>query len=344
MSLSSVSSSWLRTKFAYWHSSETAIVSRSASASGSASCRASESQSACISGKLKSRLTSSASSPPKKSISCSGSRLTSPSSRPSPLRREMNERRCRRISCGSRFDVGDLARVDQERHGVHAEAVDAELEPEPGDLGDLVADPLVADVQVRLVRVEVMEEPLPGLLVEGPDAVLGVREHDRGLRRARRPVAPDVEVAEPVVGRGPRLAEPRVLVGRVVHDHVDDHAHAAVLRRPDQRDEVSERAEPRIDAVVVGDVVAVVAVRGGLERHQPQAADPDPRQVVDALRQAADVADAVAVPVEERLDVEAVDHRVLPPQVARLCRRHWITSGRTCSPNTSMNRSCSLPT
>ena len=72
-------------------------------------------------------------------------------------------------------------------------------------------------------------------------------------------------------------------------------------------DEVPERAEPRVDAVVVGDVVAVVAVGRGLERHQPQAADPDPREVVDALGQAADVADAVAVPVEERLDVEAVD-------------------------------------
>ena len=185
VSLSSVSSSWLRTKFAYWHSSETAIVSRSASASGSASWRASESQIACISGKLKSRLTSSASSPPKKSISCSGGRLTSPSSRPSPRRREMNDRRCRRISCGSRSTSATCARVDQERHGVDPEAVDAELEPEPGDLGDLVAHPLVADVQVGLVRVEVVEEPLPGLLVEGPDAVLGVREHDRGLRRAR---------------------------------------------------------------------------------------------------------------------------------------------------------------
>ena len=43
---------------------------------------------------------------------------------------------------------------------------------------------------------------------------------------------------------------------------------------------------------------------------------PMPGQVVDALDQPGEVADAVAVPVEERLDVEAVDDPVLPPLVA----------------------------
>ena len=55
----------------------------------------------------------------------------------------MNERSCRSDLVGVEVDVADLARVDQERHRVDPEAVDTELQPEAGDLGDLVADVLV---------------------------------------------------------------------------------------------------------------------------------------------------------------------------------------------------------
>jgi hypothetical protein len=119
---------------------------------------------------------------------------------------------------GVQVDVADLARVDEERHRVDPETVDAELQPEAGDLGHLVAHLLVADVQVRLVRVERVQVVLLRLIVPGPDAVLGVGEHDRRLLRPRRAVAPDVEIAEAVVGRRARLAEPRVLGRRVVDD------------------------------------------------------------------------------------------------------------------------------
>ena len=101
-SLSRVSSSWLRTKFAYWQSSDIAMVSLSARAIGPASCRASESQIACIRGKLNSSWTSSASLPTEEVDELLRPRLTSPRSIPSPRRREMNERRCFRIWCGSR--------------------------------------------------------------------------------------------------------------------------------------------------------------------------------------------------------------------------------------------------
>ena len=76
------------------------------------------------------------------------------------------------------------------------------------------------------------------------------------------------------------------------------------------------RAEPPVDAVEVDDVVAVVAVGRGVERHEPQARHAQLGQVVDALGQPRQVAAPVAVGVEERLDVQAVDDRVLPPQVA----------------------------
>ena len=238
----------------------------------------------------------------------------------------------------------DRALLEQERHRIDPEAVDAELEPEAHDLRDLLAHPRVRDVEVGLVRVEVVQVPLAGLLVPGPDAVLGVGEDDRRRVLGRALVAPDVEVAERRGSRGSRGPEPRVPVRRVVHDEVDDDPHAAVLRRADRRHEVAERAQPVVDGVVVGDVVAVVPVGRRLERHEPQAADADAGEVVDPLDQSREVAVPVVVPVEEGLDVEAVQHRVLPPEVARARQRHGATSGSTRSPNTSMNRSWSVPT
>jgi hypothetical protein len=54
-----------------------------------------------------------------------------------------------------------------------------------------------------------------------------------------------------------------VLDRGVVDDQVRDHANPAVASGADELDELPERAQPRVDTVEVGDVVAVVPVRGG---------------------------------------------------------------------------------
>lgn len=116
-------------------------------------------------------------------------------------------------------------------------------------------------------------------------------------------------------------------VGGVIDDEVRDDPDAPVARRPDQLDEVAVGTEPGVHAVVVGDVVAVVALRGRVERHEPQAGHPELGEVVDALRHAGEVADAVPVGVDERLHVGAVDDRVLPPQVPRVGDLHAAPEG-----------------
>ena len=95
----------------------------------------------------------------------------------------------------------------------------------------------------------------------------------------------------------------------VVDDQVGEHAQPAIARVADRLDDVAEVAQPRVDAEVVGDVVAVVLVGRRVERHQPDARRAEVGDVVDAVDQSVDVAG-------ERLDVEAVDDGVLPPQVA----------------------------
>ena len=91
------------------------------------------------------------------------------------------------------------------------------------------------------------------------------------------------------------------------------------LRCADDLDEVAVVAQPRIDPVEVADVVAVVAVGGRIERHEPQARDSEVGEVVDAAREPGEVADPVVVAVHVRLDVEAVDDRA-SSTTGRSCR------------------------
>ena len=69
-----------------------------------------------------------------------------------------------------------------------------------------------------------------------------------------------------------------------------------------------------MDAAVVGDVIAVVTARRGVEGQQPDGGDAQLGDVVELLQQALEVADAVIVGIEEGLDVQLVDDSVFVPQ------------------------------
>ena len=208
--------------------------------------------------------------------------------------------------------VGALALVEV-GHRVEAEAVQAHVEPEGHRLQDRVVDGRVVEVEVRLV----VEEPVPVVLladrVPGPVRRLGVDEDDPGVLVLLVGVGPHVEVAVGAVRVGPAGLEPRVLVTRVVHDEVDDHAEAALVRLVEELVEVLDGPDLREDVGVVGDVVAAVAQRRGEERRDPEAVDAQPGQVVELLDQALEVAGAVAVGVAERADHDLVEDRGLEP-------------------------------
>jgi hypothetical protein len=103
----------------------------------------------------------------------------------------------------------------------------------------------------------------------------------------------------------------------VVDHEVGDDPDAAIPCGSHELDEVAEAAEPRVDRVVVGDVIAVVAVRRGIEGHQPEAGDAEAREVVHPPGEPVEVADPVTVSVLEELRVDAVEDGVLPPEIAR---------------------------
>ncbi len=214
--------------------------------------------------------------------------------------------------------VGQGGVLGDEVDDVHAEAVDAALDPPAHHRVDRLAHLGVLPVEVGLLRREEVEVVLTARLVEVPGGagergapVVGLGARRAGLvALASRP--PPVPVA---LGRArvARLDEPRVLVGGVVDDEVHDQPEAALVAAGDEGVEVGEGAEERVDVLVVADVVAVVVHRRAVDGREPQHVDAELGEVVEPRRDAGQVADAVSVAVGERARIDLVDDGAAPP-------------------------------
>ncbi len=134
-------------------------------------------------------------------------------------------------------------------------------------------------------------------------------------RLARRP--PPVPVPLGVVLRGARLHEPGMLVRGVVDHQVHDQLHAPGVQPVRQLPQLLERAEDRVHVAVVADVVAVVVLRGRVDRGQPDDVDAEPVQVVELADDAAQVPDAVPVRVGEAARIDLVDDGAPEPIAGR---------------------------
>src|SRR6266508_455620 len=112
--------------------------------------------------------------------------------------------------------------------------------------------------------------------------------------------------------------------GRVVHDEVGDDAHTALMGLIDEALEIVHEPVVGMDREEVGDVVAPVAQWRLVHRQEPDAVDAEPLQVVELLDQAAEVAGAVVVAVEEAADVDLVEDRGLEPKRVPLEPVAWL--------------------
>src|SRR5262249_50740395 len=160
---------------------------------------------------------------------------------------------------------------------------------------------------------EAVEIVLAGHRVPGPIRLLGVLEDDANALVLLVGVAPDIEIAVGRVRVFARLLEPRMLVGCVVEDEVGDDAHAALVGGRGEGGEFLDRSQGRMNAVEVGDVVAVVLERGRVNRHEPEAIDAQVAEIVELFGEAAEVAVTVGVAVEETADGNLVEYGVLVP-------------------------------
>ncbi len=102
----------------------------------------------------------------------------------------------------------------------------------------------------------------------------------------------------------------------MVGDEVEDDLQAEPVGLIHQDVEVFERPEEGMHICVIGDVVAEVGHGGGVDRGEPEHVYPDLPQVTQPARNAAQIAHAVTVRVQERTRVDLINDTALPPQVS----------------------------
>ena len=208
---------------------------------------------------------------------------------------------------------------DQGDH-VHAEAVDAAIHPPVHHPVHGLANLRILPIQIRLLPGELVEVVLAALRIVLPSGTAEIRTPPvrLGTRSARLVARPGRTPPIPVGMRVVPVAgglEPGMLVGRVVDHQIHHDLQTAPVRLGEQLVHVLQRAEQRVDVLVVGDVVAVVVLRRPVDRGQPQHVHAKISQIIETAGDALQVADAVAVRVLEGTRVDLVDHRVGPPRV-----------------------------
>ena len=174
--------------------------------------------------------------------------------------------------------------LPQERHGVEAQHVDADVRQLEHDLGHRGEDGRVRVVEIPLVGVERRPHPAVELGHPAEAPGRGVRE-DVG-QRARvgvglRPVGERAVEGQLGGVAGERGLGPRVLARGVVDHQVDAQRHPGGAQLGGQRTQVVHRPQRRVDGPVVGHrVAAVVGLRAAAQqRHQVQIADAQLLQV-----------------------------------------------------------------
>ena len=202
---------------------------------------------------------------------------------------------------GQVLAVGALALVEV-GHGVEAEAVEAEVEPEAQDVEHRLLDLGVVEVEVGLVGEEAVPVVGAGLVVPGPVRRLGVGEDDPRVLVACATVSDQTYQSRSGEPGGAARA-PGTTRGR---DEVWFMTRSAITRMP-RWWAASMNVADVLDRPVVGvDRRRSRRCRSrrraaatGVHRQQPDAVDAEPLQVVELLGQPAEVAGAVAVAVEE---------------------------------------------
>ncbi len=217
------------------------------------------------------------------------------------------------VGLGQVFAIGTFA-LEEVGYRIEPEAVDARFAPVVQNLENFFLHQRAIVVEVGLV----VEKAVPVVLlrhgIPGPVGSFGIRKNNPHILILVGIVSPDVVLP---LGRSfggpPRPLKPRVLVGGVVDNQFDNNFQISVVGFFDECLQLLNVAVGRIDAVIVSNVVAVVAQRRGVERQQPDGRHAEVFEVVQLFHDALEITDAIAVAVAKGLDVEFVYNGIFVP-------------------------------
>ena len=86
------------------------------------------------------------------------------------------------------------------------------------------------------------------------------------------------------------------------------------MRGGDEALYIRQGAVIRVDAAIVGDVVAIIQPWRWIERQQPDGVHAEIGDVVQPRDQPGEIADAIIVSIKEGFDMDLIDDRVFIPQ------------------------------
>ncbi len=170
---------------------------------------------------------------------------------------------------------------------------------------------MIIEIGLRLQKVVKIVLPAQGVPFPAASAEDG--EPVVRWRPVRLRVFPDVPVRLRVCPVSPGLDEPRMPVGGVAEDLIDDDADVPPVRRFEHGVEGFHAAEEGVDVLVVGNVVAEVVHGRGVDGREPESIDAEVCEIGHLFRDAEKVADAVAVRVAEAARIDLVKNRSAPP-------------------------------
>ena len=195
--------------------------------------------------------------------------------------------------------IAEFGVLDQMPDDVNAKPVDAPAQPKSHHIIDRLAHLRVTPVQVRLLGEERVIIILTRCGLVLPSAAAKFRQPVVGQPAVRSAIAPDIPVALWIIARSSRFDKPWVLIRSVVRHKIEDQLEAAFMGRVHQRIEIGHRTEHRVDAGVIGDVIAEIRHRRRKDRRQPDGVDPQRLQIRQSLDDPPDITDPVRIGVLE---------------------------------------------
>ena len=200
---------------------------------------------------------------------------------------------------------------------IQAEALHPLIHPEADGLVELGAHFGILPVQVGLLRGELMEIILPQFGNIGPGRAAETGLHFIGGCGAVS-VPPEEIVVVGIVPALFRLQEPGMLVGAMVQHQIQNDGNVPLLCLGDQRIHILHGAEHGVNGAVVGNIIAVVHLRGRAHRRHPDAVDAQFLQIVQPGNDSLQISHAAAGGILEALGINLIKYRRLPPAPAGL--------------------------
>lgn len=118
----------------------------------------------------------------------------------------------------------------------------------------------------------------------------------------------------------------------VVHDQINQHSQAALFTTVREFYEIAKGTVPRIDAIVIGNIITVVTPRRGIKGHQPYRGDAQALQIIEPAHQTFEIANAVAVGIQISANRQTVNNRVFVPEIVY----HSPLSDCSCCPSVTV--------